>query len=298
MSETGWGEFAVQIRLQFVAESSEKPLTLTHPIKLHHWGVPLYPAPASLPVPVAPAMLAEGDTPAREDTMTAGATPMTAGTDVESLTPAPPTATTDVEMAAQGEAGASGSTAGEEASAEAKPSDNQESSQEAKPDVAESSSKPLSLPVHSWHYDELLFCYPLPAFYNLMSNHPATPLPVRSKRPRSQRATIEEDGVKKAKVVVTVKADTATPAPTAAPIEETKEEAATDAAEPNPNTDETQIEEQEIVVDVVPTQNLAGVGELSSADVPMEFTQTMEKEEAKRLDEIRISMVEQMDQWR
>ncbi|WWC91675.1 uncharacterized protein L201_006621 [Kwoniella dendrophila CBS 6074] len=41
VTETGWGEFVVQIRIQFIPESSEKPLTLNHPIKLHHWGAPI-----------------------------------------------------------------------------------------------------------------------------------------------------------------------------------------------------------------------------------------------------------------
>lgn len=38
VSETGWGEFAIQIRVQFAPETGEKTLTLTHPLRLHHWG--------------------------------------------------------------------------------------------------------------------------------------------------------------------------------------------------------------------------------------------------------------------
>ncbi|WVR00256.1 hypothetical protein IAU59_007399 [Kwoniella sp. CBS 9459] len=41
VTETGWGEFVVQIRIQFIPESLEKPITLNHPIKLHHWGAPI-----------------------------------------------------------------------------------------------------------------------------------------------------------------------------------------------------------------------------------------------------------------
>lgn len=52
--ETGWGEFTVQIRVQFIAEASEKPLTLSHGIKLHHWGPPIEmpePKPQATPAP-------------------------------------------------------------------------------------------------------------------------------------------------------------------------------------------------------------------------------------------------------
>lgn len=41
MTETGWGEFTVFIRVQFVQEAMEKPLQLSHTIKLHHWGAPI-----------------------------------------------------------------------------------------------------------------------------------------------------------------------------------------------------------------------------------------------------------------
>lgn len=38
VSETGWGEFEIQIKLYFVAESNEKPQTLWHSLKLHPYG--------------------------------------------------------------------------------------------------------------------------------------------------------------------------------------------------------------------------------------------------------------------
>ncbi|PFH50131.1 hypothetical protein AMATHDRAFT_145776 [Amanita thiersii Skay4041] len=37
LSETGWGEFEVQIRIVFVPESGEKTITLYHHLKLHPW---------------------------------------------------------------------------------------------------------------------------------------------------------------------------------------------------------------------------------------------------------------------
>ncbi|PPQ67572.1 hypothetical protein CVT25_012066 [Psilocybe cyanescens] len=37
LTETGWGEFEIQIRITFVAESGEKAITLYHHLKLHPW---------------------------------------------------------------------------------------------------------------------------------------------------------------------------------------------------------------------------------------------------------------------
>jgi YEATS domain-containing protein 4 len=39
VTETGWGEFEIQIKLYFVPESTEKPQTLWHSLKLHHYGL-------------------------------------------------------------------------------------------------------------------------------------------------------------------------------------------------------------------------------------------------------------------
>ena len=38
VTETGWGEFEIQIKLYFVSESTEKPQTLWHSLKLHPYG--------------------------------------------------------------------------------------------------------------------------------------------------------------------------------------------------------------------------------------------------------------------
>lgn len=38
VEETGWGEFEVTMKLYIVPESNEKPGTLWHPLKLHHYG--------------------------------------------------------------------------------------------------------------------------------------------------------------------------------------------------------------------------------------------------------------------
>lgn len=38
VTETGWGEFEVGIKLTFVPESGEKPASVYHQLKLHPWG--------------------------------------------------------------------------------------------------------------------------------------------------------------------------------------------------------------------------------------------------------------------
>jgi len=48
VSETGWGEFEIQIRVNFVSESGEKAIVLYHHLKLHPWaavGEPEIPTP-------------------------------------------------------------------------------------------------------------------------------------------------------------------------------------------------------------------------------------------------------------
>ncbi|KIK53266.1 hypothetical protein GYMLUDRAFT_77510 [Collybiopsis luxurians FD-317 M1] len=37
VSETGWGEFEIQIRINFISESGEKAMVLYHHLKLHPW---------------------------------------------------------------------------------------------------------------------------------------------------------------------------------------------------------------------------------------------------------------------
>ncbi|THG95873.1 hypothetical protein EW026_g5854 [Hermanssonia centrifuga] len=53
ISETGWGEFEVQIRVNFVAESGEKAITFYHHLKLHPWTVSGSSEPENPPLDVA-----------------------------------------------------------------------------------------------------------------------------------------------------------------------------------------------------------------------------------------------------
>ncbi|WFC97517.1 NuA4 histone H4 acetyltransferase complex and the SWR1 complex subunit [Malassezia yamatoensis] len=62
VTETGWGEFEIQIKIFFVPEAGEKPLTTVHHLKLHPWpsapvGNTVAPAAASseAPKPTNPA---------------------------------------------------------------------------------------------------------------------------------------------------------------------------------------------------------------------------------------------------
>ncbi|GAA5831737.1 hypothetical protein JCM11251_003861 [Rhodosporidiobolus azoricus] len=51
VTETGWGEFDIVIKVFFVPESNEKPLTFNHHLKLHPWPVDpiLYHTPTPAP---------------------------------------------------------------------------------------------------------------------------------------------------------------------------------------------------------------------------------------------------------
>ncbi|KAG8700872.1 NuA4 histone H4 acetyltransferase complex and the SWR1 complex subunit [Ceratobasidium sp. 394] len=61
VTETGWGEFDIPIRITFVSESGEKAITLLHHLKLHPW-IPSTAPPD--PAPVAGALAAP--TPPRD----------------------------------------------------------------------------------------------------------------------------------------------------------------------------------------------------------------------------------------
>ncbi|ORY85421.1 yeats family protein [Leucosporidium creatinivorum] len=56
VTETGWGEFDIIIKIFFVPEAFEKPLTFTHHLKLHPWPLDL----SSLPRPPTPVLNADG----------------------------------------------------------------------------------------------------------------------------------------------------------------------------------------------------------------------------------------------
>ncbi|KAG8907000.1 NuA4 histone H4 acetyltransferase complex and the SWR1 complex subunit [Tulasnella sp. 403] len=51
VTETGWGEFEVTIRVTFVPESNEKPISFHHHLKLHAWVPQANPAVPSISPP-------------------------------------------------------------------------------------------------------------------------------------------------------------------------------------------------------------------------------------------------------
>jgi len=114
VSETGWGEFEIQIRIHFVAESGEKAITLYHHLKLHPWTVTY--------------AFASG-----------------AGSSSSSALGA-------------------GNGGGE-------------------PDVPTPENAAKLGPVYSWQYDEIVFTDPFQSFLTLLTAHPPTPLPKRTKKP-------------------------------------------------------------------------------------------------------------------
>lgn len=56
MTETGWGEFDIIIKIFFVTEASEKPVQVSHHLKLHPWpAAPVVTVPsATSPPPLQP----------------------------------------------------------------------------------------------------------------------------------------------------------------------------------------------------------------------------------------------------
>ena len=282
VTETGWGEFTVGIRIQFVPEANEKPITLQHPIKLHHWGAPVEPsvsaiggptpsAPASAAptpaasAPVEPASATETKKDADGDVKMEVDTP--GGADAQPTEPAaPPTASADV---------AGGSETEGEVITAVRPNAAGDASR-----TETSTPAPVSIaakmPVHAWQYDELIFYDPPLIFYNILNDHPPTPLPARNRRPRDQRE-VHTQKKKKGRVSAVASSSRAnTPART--------ESGSVPPATAVPAAGES-----------------VGVGipgEPGSADVPLEFTAEMEKGEWNRLHDARKKIIDEMDRWR
>lgn len=172
VSETGWGEFEVQVKIWWAQESGEKPLQTFHYLKLHPW----YPLPVAAPGATVAAAATTTTAAEGEDasTLVAESTTATQGSAV--------TAPEDQVMASVPEAGEG------DASASAAPSttgDVKASADQAAavPDTTTAGSpKPPVTPalppvVHSWQYDEVVFPEPTEAFYQTLISHPPTPLP-------------------------------------------------------------------------------------------------------------------------
>lgn len=168
VTETGWGEFDLQIKVFFVNEAYEKPLQFYHHLKLHPWNPALLAYNASDPpsVPTMQSQTAPGpaaypedeDAPGEEDDE--GDTTMPQVKDEAASPPAVAAPEPEAEPAANsGSALASG---------------------QLTPSV------PLS-PVYSWQYDEIVFTEPSESLFRLLTQHPPTALP---QAPRFETETV------------------------------------------------------------------------------------------------------------
>ncbi|PWN48947.1 protein AF-9 [Violaceomyces palustris] len=147
VTETGWGEFEIQVKIFFIPEANEKPVTLFHHLKLHPWlnNPSIVNNAVTLANPAAPS---EGQLK--------------------------PTATEDVAMSSAEQEPASKSDHGQATTSSA-----------ADQVPAETSVQPAPAPilppvVHSWQYDEIVFPEPTEAFYEILTSKASTPLPTSS----------------------------------------------------------------------------------------------------------------------
>ncbi|SPO22556.1 probable Protein AF-9 homolog [Ustilago trichophora] len=166
VTETGWGEFEIQIKIFFVPEANEKPITLFHHLKLHPWlqqaaAVEAEPPAPSIPAPLPPADTSAAETSTGEAKDEPGGEASTSANDTK---PEPGTNSMDADpIPSTTEAGTHTSATATDASAAPAP------------------PKPALPPVvHSWQYDEIVFPEPMEPFYDVLSMHPPSPLPAIS----------------------------------------------------------------------------------------------------------------------
>ena len=151
-------------------------------------------------------------------------------------------------------------------------------------------------PVYSWQYDELVFSDPPLALFNLMSENPATPLPAKNRRPRDQRHSFEskkgaKGGVTGRNAVAGSSKLARTPIAGGTPAEMVKEGSTAPKAEGEGGNG--------TAPDTPAAAAVVGIpGEPGSADVPVEFTNEMERAEHNRLHLARRKIIDEMDRWR
>ncbi|ODN94691.1 hypothetical protein L198_04832 [Cryptococcus wingfieldii CBS 7118] len=285
VSETGWGEFTVAIRIQFINESLEKPLNFTHNIKLHHMN-----QPADLPVvTAAPSEAgAEGSVAGEVKEEAEEGVKMEVDTPAETPidTPAPTAAPAPAPAAAPGP---ESTPAPSDPSQQAPPSTSTPAPETAPSTPASSLPAPYAAPVHSWQYDEIVFHDPPRVFLDILNAHPPTALPPKNRRAfLTQRQ--EADGKKK-KLNSGLAGRSAPPSAAGSVAGRSRAGTAETGAgflgTPAPDMGQ-------------PIPNILGVvgNQMSTLDVPLEFSQEMAKGENNLMVEARIKIVDQMDQWR
>ena len=184
VTETGWGEFEIQIKIFFVPEANEKPLTLFHHLKLHPWlqtvaAVEAEPPAPAIPPPMPPADPSAPSAPsdstgAAESNNDHDGQVSTSANETKEVAPIDSMDVDDSDTAAQSEAALiTGTSVAEISLTAADPST-------TTPAAAEPPKPALPPVVHSWQYDEIVFPEPMEPFYDILSTHPPTPLPVVS----------------------------------------------------------------------------------------------------------------------
>lgn len=328
----------MNIRVQFIPESGEKPLALAHTIKLHHWGKLIEapePEPASAdraPASAVPTQAGNSTPAATSEAGPSGSSAQTpapaaaaVGTSAQGsntaeaavkteaaavTTPAPASdnvadaasgtkALTDVEKDppddASGTIVVGSSTAPDPAAA---PLDSASTPLESTVIATQptGTAVPISVaamyPVHSWQYDELVFSDPTSTFLEIMNRSPPTRLPPRNRRARDQREEHEArsgkgTGSGSAKRHQKGRISAVASGSGSGAGARSREGTATPAADNDPAKEGG-----------LAAFHVGIPGEPGSADVPLEFSQEMEKGEYNRLAEARVRIIEEMDKWR
>ncbi|EIW72072.1 hypothetical protein TREMEDRAFT_66697 [Tremella mesenterica DSM 1558] len=275
VTETGWGEFTVQIKVQFISESGEKPLNLAHPIKLHHWGPPIEPLYPPLALPSGPT----DSTPKP----TASADVQMESSPAVNLTSTPAVENNEVKEELQ--------TPKPQEDASIPPATPLPTADPVQP-------SPISVaaryPVHAWQYDEIVFTDPPLVFLNILDANLPTPLPPKNRRPKDQREVHElKSGKKNQKNRPVLSAASRGQSRTG----EQTPQAATGNVAASVGTPGQGVGTPGGVPP--PGAMTVGIpGESGSADVPLEFSVEMEKAEYNRLNDARIELVSQQDRWR
>lgn len=182
VTETGWGEFEIQIKVFFVPEANEKPITLFHHLKLHPW-LGTVAAVGQIPAAVA-------STESAPDATVPDSAPVVPlfisndevgrAAESQSMDLDKPTSPDDVEAKPSGTVDHVSDQVSDQVS---------ESAQADAPSapmtgalVSDTSAPRPALPpvVHSWQYDEIVFPEPMESFYEILTTHPPTPLPSSS----------------------------------------------------------------------------------------------------------------------
>ena len=307
VSETGWGEFTIQIRIQFVNEASEKPLAFQHGLKLHHWGPPIEGEPLSANIDASlqprtmsqPPVNGDASTPAVAE---GSSTPAQGNPDgdvavkAETSTPRP-----DVVMGDNEDTGtpAAGTPGGSQPPGAGTIETHQTRAQSLAQSAAEQRiSVAAKYPVYSWQYDELVFSDPPLALFNLMNENPPTPLPAKNRRPRDQRDGFESK--KKAKSGVTRNATAGSSklagTPIAGAVGTPAEAIKEGSTAPNVDGEGGGNGTAPGTPSAAPVVGIPG--EPGSADVPLEFTNEMERAEHNKLHMARRKIIDEMDRWR